>query len=142
VSADGYRQIAVASGDRGTGDAGVTPRTKTPKGPVTVRAVKDNNQLFLWADLGVSVEMPDADDTDGDVEPPRETWLLLVARTRSELRAELSRPATMDEDDRVATWLERVILPPIDLDDAGKRSVLPAPEPGQDFDVTVTRRVG
>lgn len=142
VSPDDYRQIAVASGDRETGNPNGMPRTKSPKGPVTARAVHDNNQLSMLAQLGIGMESSDVDDIESGVEPQRETWILLIARYRNELRVELSRPATMDDDDRVATWLERIILPTIDLDRPGIGGALPAPEPGPDFDVTVTRRIG
>jgi hypothetical protein len=115
--------VALASGNPDTGREDALPRTKTPKGPATGRAVKRNAQLPLghetdvFADTGETV-----DDTS------RETWLLLhhYDREAEEIRLELSCPLEM-KGKQITEWRERIILEPvpfsdnveIDIDDDG-----------------------
>jgi len=115
VHPSGGIAIAVATGDTGTGITTSTPRTKYPKGPATAAAVERNRlQLNIFA-LEANVEEPD--------EEHPVTWLLLLARTNSEIRCELSLPGHIGVDDRVEDWAERIILAPLPIEptpDLGK----------------------
>lgn len=123
--------VALASGTAETGDADLTPRTKTPKGPATSRAVERNRQLSFAGQDPAFEDAPVADKH-------RETWLLLHYHDRKsdEIRVELSCPAEMSGK-QVTGWRERILLEPvpfstdleIDFDD----------EDDGDIDVDVSR---
>ena len=124
VSPDESRAVAVATGTKETGrTGGLPPRTKTPKGPATRRAVEHNSQLS-FADVN-------PDEFEGAIKrdpSERETWLVLhhFDRDAKEIRRELSLPDAM-EGSTITGWRERIILDPIpfdadieiDYDDAG-----------------------
>ena len=111
---DGMCLIAVNAGDAGTGREIGRPKTKRPKGPATLAAVEKNyKQLSLFAE-----ERPKGKRAPGTAF----LWLLLVHRDGAELRAELSLPRAVDDDNRVVEWEERILLPPL--------SVAPTPEIG------------
>ncbi len=65
--------------------------------------------MQLAFDLG-----PDLADGGAEREASTTTWLLLYYRDeqRSELRAELSLPVSMDVRGFVTTWRERIMLEP------------------------------
>jgi len=128
------RQVAVIAtlGDAATGVPHVRPSTRYEKGIATVEAVSRNFvQLSLPMDVG---DDPPVDpDMDGIA-----TWILLYNVTESEIRAELSLPASM-VDGYIDTWLERIILPPIPLHATPSvTAAVPVVEP----DVIITRRTG
>jgi hypothetical protein len=112
VHPSGTHGVALALGTSQTGRRnGHPPRTKTPKGPATMRVVEVNRQLSL-ASLA---DDQSAFGTDpADAAPTRETWLLLhfYDRTAGEIRCELSRPAVM-EGKQVTGWSERILLEPV-----------------------------
>lgn len=112
LSPDEATAITVATGDINTGRPGSDPSTMSPKGPRTVEAVAAN-QLCLDLRLpGVNDPSP----APADNPKLRETWLLLIHLDRGEVRAELSLPSSLDADDRVTGWRERILLPAIDFD--------------------------
>ena len=98
ISPAGDLAIAVAAGDAFTG-TDKTPSTKYPKGRATQDAV-EANQLELF--------------TTGPKKRGKGplTWILLVHATTTEVRAELSLPASIDESGHVRTWKRRIPLPP------------------------------
>jgi hypothetical protein len=123
--------IAVATGDDNTGRREAVPSTSSPKGPCTIEAVAVN-QLVL--DLRLpgeedQIKVPDAIQ--------RQTWLLLIYLDRSEVRAELSLPQSLDEQDRVTGWRERIILPSVDFDP--NQIEMPSDD-SPDIDIAVRRR--
>lgn len=99
--------IAVATGNDGTGQAGMTPSTKSPKGPSTVDAIAVNQLQF-------GLPFPDATPVvatrPGEPEQQRATWLLLIHRAGHEVRCELSLPLSVSADGRPDRWKERIIL--------------------------------
>ena len=109
VSPDGKVAVAVSSGDEDTGIAKGSPCTNSSKGPRTHKAVTVNQyRLFDQIEL----LPPDLRQFQ-----ERETWILL-SRLDLEaecLRAELSRPISMNEDGRVDGWAERIILATVPL---------------------------
>ena len=128
------RQVAVIAtlGDAATGVPHVRPSTRYEKGIATVEAVSRNFvQLTLPMDVG---DDPPVDpDIDGIA-----TWILLYTVTESEIRAELSLPDSM-VDGYIDTWLERIILPPIQRHATPSvTAAVPVIEP----DVIITRRTG
>jgi hypothetical protein len=130
VSPEGMA-IAVATGDANTGRPDAIPSTSSPKGPCTAEAVAVN-QLVL--DLRLPGEEMPSQPIDVS---QRQTWLLLIYLDRSEVRAELSLPLSLDEQDRVADWRERIILPSVDFDP--DQIELPSDDSG-DIDISIRRR--
>ena len=129
VDPTGRIAIAVATGCKNTGNPYATPKTKYPKGPATVAAVERNRvQLNLF----VPFNPVPSDPTEAV------TWLLLLSHSGKEISVELSLPNAIGADDRVESWVERIIVDPI--------SVEPTPNFGKleeavDFsDIDVTRR--
>ena len=106
VDSTGAIAIAVATGDQGTGDRRAEPKTKYPRGPATAAAIERNKlQLGLF---------------DTPAPPPVEqeqskvvTWLLLLARTPTEVHCEVSLPGQIGVDERIESWAERIILSPV-----------------------------
>jgi len=102
ISPDGRMRIAVFAGDSATGDPTRRPQPQRPKGAVTIGAVR-TNQLELF----------------GPPKPEEEfdalTWFFLAHRTRLDILAELSLPATVSLDGRIVDWNERIILPSLSL---------------------------
>ena len=130
VDPTGKLAIALATADAGTGEEGPGPRLKYSKGDAVQYAVAaGQGDLFLgFAENGAEDGAP-------------EIWFLLVHRTRSEIRCELSKPTSMTEDGHVPSWDRRVLLPSIDLDP--EPIDVPADGPdagGDDVDVVVTKK--
>jgi len=114
VSVDGKRRVVTRGGDAGVGRRDAVPQPKQQVGESTVRAAHVNSQLSLFELFGV---------TDAGVDAPEiETWMLLVYRTGDTVRAELSLPSGIDKDDRALGWIERIILPDLDLSDSPAKS--------------------
>lgn len=107
VSPDGQIAIAIATGDEGTGIFDQIPITQSSKGPRTMEAVATNNKQ-----LGLELVFP-----DGWIPPLYDpmkfgdcaTWLLLIHREDTEIRAELSHPMGFDDNKRLSGWKERII---------------------------------
>lgn len=123
-SPDGRVAVAVVSGDARTGDQdALTVGTKRARGPATVEAVLENGQGRLF-----------------DLEPTV-TWFLLVHSRSAGVWAELSLPHRIDEDGRITSWRERIILGRIEptepTGDLVRPDDPPAPQP---IDVPVIRR--
>jgi hypothetical protein len=118
--------IAVVAGDSGTGLAnGFPPRTRTPRGPATERAV-EHNQLNL---LG-------AVQNEGHLQ----TWLLMhfLDSMASEIRAELSLPNDISQK-VIDSWEERILFEPIPYGGNALAAPLPV-QPEESVDVDVRRK--
>ena len=123
--------IAIATGDSETGVLGGNPRTNSEKGPKTLAAICVNREQIELFEL-------EQRSASRDDDQPIQTWILLVTFDGPTIRAELSLPNGWDEDGRISDWRERIILSGEDPTNLPLR----LPEPGPDFDVDVTRRVG
>ena len=117
VNPDRTVAITVATGDEYTGITGQNePRTKYPKGSQTDLAIEVNvRQLTIWP----TTEAPVA---GAQAQLQQATWMLLIATTPHEVRAELSCPSGQDESGHVVAWSERIPLPPIEIDGLQIRS--------------------
>lgn len=125
--------IAVATGDEGTGQAGLLPTTKTPKGPTTVDAVTNNQFAFSFlADASDPVPVVAA-----DADEERITWMLLFQRANNEVRCELSLPYSIGSDGKIDRWAERILLRSVPLD-GDLMEVIPPTQP--DVSIEVKRR--
>lgn len=133
LSGDDSIAIAVATGDSNTGRQGVDPSTMSPKGPRTLEAVAAN-QLCLDLRLPGANEPSSIQEGHSNL---RETWLLLIHLDNAEVRSELSLPSSLDGDDRVTGWRERILLPAIDFDP--DQIDLPVDD-NPDIDIDVRRR--
>lgn len=121
--------INVATGDAGTGRIDAVPSNKAPKGVSTADAISINQQQ-LELDLPVP-DVPHIRGEDGPI-----TWFLLLHRSDTEIRSELSLPSAMSPDGRITRWQERIILSPIALD---TEIEIQHPQ-GIDLDIEVTRK--
>lgn len=135
VNAAGTVALAVATGDEATGKVGESPCTKSSKGPRTAHAVAENAAQLRLFPVEVKPEALTSIGGNGR----RVTWLLLFYRDELnlEVRSELSRPTSMDENQRVAGWVERIILEPIGFD--VNPSIAATPE-GTEIDIQIRRR--
>ena len=135
VSPDGQMAIAVATGDIATGVTDLVPTTQSSKGPCTVEAVAANNRQ-----LGFEFTYPDG-WTPPSPSPlecgDRATWLLLIHRGDTILRAELSHPLAFDDNTRVCGWRERILLRPIET---GPLDQLELADPVPPVEVPIHRR--
>jgi hypothetical protein len=135
VHPTGTHQIALAAGTSQTGVAdGPPPRTRTPKGPATSRAVNRNRQLSLGHDNNVFA----GPGIDNLAEEDRATYLLLhyYDDEAGEVRAELSRPEAM-EGKHISAWRERIMLPTLPF---AEDVELVDEEPVDEIDVDVRRK--
>jgi hypothetical protein len=146
VAPDGNRQIVVSTGTSGTGKEKGKPKTRSFKGPKALTLLALNTAQYeldaLLAQLPIEVPEPEAER-----EP--ETWWLLIQYRRAKsgtwrIYSELSlpdgriEPNPKKEKARIVGWSERLILPRIDIAGEGTRQRIP--EPGPEFDVSVSRR--
>lgn len=130
VSPDGRIAITVSSGDEATGNPRGYPRTKRDKGPRTADAIDANvEQLELFEREPASAARITSDCL---------TYVLLFHAGPRELRAELSLPVSLDEDDHIDRWSERIILRSQPIDPEG--AVLPEPDFTPEIDIDVQRR--
>jgi len=128
--------VAVAAGTADTGREDATPRTKTPKGPATSAAVKQNVQPSLghgtdvFAGEGVAATEL-VDDKD------RQTWFLLhyFDPAAEEIRLELSCPSEMSGQ-QITSWRERIILEPVPFSSDVEIDLYDEDDGGIDIDVT------
>ncbi|HWQ52252.1 MAG TPA: hypothetical protein VN442_01120 [Bryobacteraceae bacterium] len=111
VNRAGTVALSVATGNENTGNKDEDPLTSSAKGPKTVNAIFANRRQLI--DPRMLLGPLEPIETAG-----RSTWLYLVHRdiTARQMRSELSRPISMDEDGRVDGWAERIILAPQELD--------------------------
>lgn len=127
INDDHRVSIVVASGDEMTGLIhGDDPKTKAPKGIRTENRVEQNAQGDLFPHLLKRPSNPGLFDL----------WVLLIHIKPEEIRAELSRPITM-EDHHITGWSERIILP-INKEDPERVRISPD-DFGPDFDPEVRR---
>jgi hypothetical protein len=132
VNKSGTLAITAATGDRHTGVKGETPSTKSSKDPKTQLAIAQNALAWtLYGDIRTA-EKQKADS--------RITWILLFYRDTetSEIRCELSLPASMNDEGQVDEWKERIILTAIPFGDGGARIKVDSPTP--DINIDVQRR--
>jgi hypothetical protein len=133
LSSSGTVAVAVSTGNADTGNVDMTSKTKYPKGPATVSAVKKNAvQLsFYYAEENIK---PLPQRTSNCL-----TWVLLVSRGSDEIRCELSLPNEIGEDGRVVNWDERIILPPVPIDNENE-IIFSEEEGADDIVVEILRR--
>lgn len=130
LSPDGKIAISVSSGDEATGDPHGFPRTKRDKGPRTADAIYANvGQLDLFETVS---------ESSSEEEVECLTYVLLFHADAHELRAELSLPVSMDEQDHIDNWRERIILRSQPIDPEG--AAMPKPDFGPEIDIDVQRR--
>lgn len=135
IHPSGAFAIVTCSGDAGVGVVlpGQAPSTQYAKGETTAQAVERNRQCAL--DLGPMFELP-PDPT----EPPADTaiWYLLYRPTGTGIACELSLPERI-QDGFISRWIERIILPHLELADSPLVVSVADPVPYQ-ADVDVVRR--
>lgn len=132
LSPEGGIAIAVSTGDANTGCRDAVPSTNSPKGPCTAEAVATNQ-------MALDLRLPGEDEKKPELPAAqqRQTWLLLIHMDKSEVRAELSLPVSLDEQEKVSSWRERIILPSVDFDP--NQIELPTDD-SDDIDIDVRRR--
>ena len=111
VNATGTIALSAASGNENTGNLDEGPLTSSSKGPRTMSAIFANRRQIVIPEVISAAEISSAED--------RSTWWLLAYRDISarQIRAELSRPISMDAEGRIDGWAERIILSSQQLDE-------------------------
>lgn len=124
-----HNSIIVQTGDVMTGiDGEHEPTTRHTKGTTTQKKIKTNaSQLELFT-IGQGME-PSSHGLF--------TWVLLVAVVEGQVRGELSLPARMSESLRPGGWLERILLPAIDLGAGPRTDVVTSNDGGPDTNFEV-----
>jgi hypothetical protein len=130
VSPSGEWEVTAITGDVATGDPRSTPSTRYNRGPAGVRDVIDNLQWDLFES---------AEPRPKHHEAPPLTWMLLYYRKDDTLMAELSLPTRVSEDGRIDYWVERILLPKVDMSDGARVRSLTLVEDAIDVPV---RRLG
>lgn len=113
VDPSGALAITVLSGDANTGKVGEgQPRTSAGHGPATVEFVDQN--AFLWPHM----EAERLEKQAKQRKLAKNTWVLLLHRDKSlgQVRCELSHATGVDPENRIISWSERIILPPVDFE--------------------------
>ncbi len=104
--------IVATTGDSATGLAEANPATRYAKGVQTVLAIGRNVQLafdFSGVELAEGL-WPVAAEEDSLA-----TWLLLYHVAPEQIRVELSLAHGIDLRGHVSAWIERIVLPVIEL---------------------------
>ena len=120
VSPSGSTSIITTTGDGATGYRYETPKTRYSKGSATKATVDTDTDIQLSIMNLVHDEL--AEEMSNVVlaeDRNREVWCLLYHYNAftGELRAELSRPASMEAGKQISEWRERIMLGAIPLDD-------------------------
>lgn len=136
----GRWSIITRAGDHGVGVRDAHPQPKRPPGDRTTRAINGNGTGLLDPDWmnRQRAENEEADE-NGDEDVPINTWMLLVYPDVSDrIRFELSLPMARTGQRERYSWLERILLPALELGDPvdSKRE----PEEPEEIDVPVTRK--
>jgi hypothetical protein len=118
--------IAITPGDHNTGLPGHNPKSRTPRGEVTIGKVELNQMSFMEQLLG-----PDA------VRNSSRLWVFLFNIQNDIARAELSFPLAVGDDDRIVAWRTRLLLPNIQF---GRPDIQVRPEDEPLPDVQVRRK--
>lgn len=134
VSPDGTFQIAVVTGDLGTGLANHNPTSKYPKGPKTQDAVKTNKQFLLFPEAQKAADEEEAKQEAAD---KRITWILLKRRSGDLVFAELSLPRQISNGGLIEKWGPRIILDPVEVEPI---AILDDDVAGDAIEVVVKRR--
>ncbi|ABL01256.1 hypothetical protein [Pelobacter propionicus] len=135
LDSTGTTAIAVATGDKCTGDPKRTPETKYPKGPAIAAAIEQNIIQLVQTAFSFVEELEQAQQ-----KPPVYTWLLLISRNKNEVHSELSLPRLITEKGHVVEWEERILLPPFPIDDESGPLNYEEENAGDDIVVEISRR--
>lgn len=131
--------IVTSSGDEVTGVEipGRVPRTKYPKGELTVMAVRQNAEQGTF-DLGEDFLEPNVQPAELE-----NVWFLLQRVTSDYIYAELSLPVRI-EDGTITDWEERILLPRVSRHDPEPTGTTMIEEPlasdGDAYSVDVAMR--
>jgi len=134
ISPDESFQIAVLTGDIGTGLADHNPTSKYPKGPMIQGAVKANKQMLLFPEHQKAADEAAAKQEAAD---KRITWILLKRRSGDLVFAELSLPKEISKGGLIEKWQVRIILDPIEVEPI---AILDDDTEGEPIEVVVKRR--
>jgi hypothetical protein len=133
VSPDRTLEVAVSSGDEGTGNSKCDPRSQYKKGErINIGVQQNRGQLLLFQSQAV---------TRMDRSTAPTIWILLCHRWENIVRCELSIPTSLGRDNRVNFEGTRIILPELNLGPRGGGIRSRDNEPSDTkIDVTVLRR--
>ena len=117
--------IIVAAGDPATGDERYRPQFRYDH-PGVIRSIVEGHMDTLF-------DSPRA-------RPIWEVWFLLHHLTTVSVRAEVSRPSSINSSGFVSEWLERILLPEEPFGGTGTRRSVSGPRESPPVEVAVRRR--
>jgi hypothetical protein len=118
--------IIVAAGDAATGGEQYRPQFRYDH-PGVIRSIVEGHMDTLF-------DSPRA-------RPIWEVWFLLHHLTTTSVRAEVSRPSSINSSGLVTEWLERILLPEESFGGSGARRSASGPRESPPVEVAVRRRV-
>lgn len=122
--------LAVVTGDEGTGLLAGEPKSKSPRGTQSIFLVRSNEVQLQLFDARRFRPLP--------AEQEQITWWLLIYSSGDIVRAELSLPVGIGEDNRLAVWQERIIVELGDLSLPPNRR--DEEEPPLEFEINIRPR--
>ncbi|TDB48258.1 hypothetical protein [Photorhabdus khanii] len=132
--------VVVSSGDKDTGLADGSPRTKNAKGNATKNIVNNNQTLELFS----SNEVTPITDTVSPVDSTKTyVFLYFFDLDKQEVRCELSLPDGMSNyfsQNKIDSWAERIILPSVSFSSAVEPNKHKQEEFTEEFDIPVSRK--
>lgn len=132
-------QIAVMSGNEGTGNPKRRPGAKNPRGSASEVAISVNNQQLVLPGI---VELFDEHRAKKAAERRGQvlTWILLLFPVSGGVRCELLLPTEVKKG-RIVDFTERIILGTFDFSSEANLEELDGYDAGTKFDVDVQPRI-
>jgi hypothetical protein len=126
--------ITVSSGDDATADPDRSPTTKYPRGAASIFAIGSNEQgVFNLPDFEHIKKAQEAKRNKAKLN----TWWLLVYRTKTGARCELSFPVEVTKSGQITRWKERIIIGELEYGPGAGILDLPNYDSGPGFDIEV-----
>lgn len=130
-SPDEKHVVITRAGDEGVGLGSAFPQPKQKPG-AEIRGIVESATLPLdpnWLNARPT-----------KLAPSHTTWILLVYNRADLVRAELSSPIGLTDEDNVLGWYERILLPDLDFGNGPRSGTSESTEAADEIDVPVARK--